>query len=185
MAAALQNEMKDSMTVVATTTFVMLLALRNNANGKLLMPRRRGPGMLRIYALLNYLIVPCRLVIPSEDSRWEDHERLVTGFSLRLAVATQELRLDPCHSGLPGHRNRSQFRHLQRRGRAAAAPPALPAAGPPRRRVAAFSRNRNLPRLAISRRIHRSSKRESFLRPDGSCAQPALHPDRPRPSRAG
>ena len=47
-----------------------------------------------------------------------------------------------------------------------------PQPGPPGCHLAAFSRNRHSPRLALARPVHRYPEREPFLRADGHRAEP-------------
>ena len=60
-----------------------------------------------------------------------------------------------------------------------------PQPGPPGGRLAAFSRNRHSPRLAVARPVHRHPEREPFVRADGHRAEPHLHLDGPRAAGAG
>src|ERR1035441_4235895 len=133
------------------------------------------PGLRRIST-----IQPVALASYYHSSiRGRDDARLVTGPSLRAAHASQQRRGDAGDGGFPGHRNRRQFGDFQRGGCAAAASPALSAARPSGRRVAAFSRYRNFPRLAVAGPVYRYPERESFLRADGPRQEPERHLDRP------
>src|SRR5258708_15157712 len=113
-----------------------------------------------------------------------DNANLVPRPSVRLANASQELPTDGSNGRFVGDWNRRQFRYFQCSRCAAIASAALSPSGPVGRGVAAFSRNRNPARLAISGPVHRHPERESFLRADGAGTEPDLRVDGPRAAGA-
>src|SRR5215467_12922192 len=102
-------------------------------------------------------------------------ERLAPGFSLRLSDAWQQRGADSGDCGLSGGGNRRQFGNFQRGGRAAVASVAVSATRPPRGHLAALAGHRHISGLAVSRPVHRSSERKSFVPADGARPKPHLH----------
>src|SRR5690348_8163352 len=108
---------------------------------------------------------------------------MAAGFSLCFADDSQESRVERRDCGIAGHRDWREHRHIQRGGRPAIATTTLSASRALDGCVAAFSANRDLSRLAVSRRVHRPSKSESLFRADGAGAKPPVHAHRARAAR--
>src|SRR5580692_7028005 len=87
--------------------------------------------------------------------RRRHYAHLGTRLSLRLADAAQELAVDFGDFGVPGRRHWGQFGGVQRGGRAVAASASVSAGGAASGGMAAFSSDRNIPRLAFAGPIHR------------------------------
>src|SRR5580700_1711787 len=95
--------------------------------------------------------------------RRRDYAHLGTRLSLRLADAAQELAVDSGDFGVVGRRHWGQFGGVQRGGRAIVAFASLSAGGAAGGGMAAFSRDRNIPRLAFAGAVHRHPEREPLV----------------------